>query len=161
MRVESDQSAIADSPVMPVDLIGAPRDGWIRRLWSGRLALLLIRNTVVSCTVFLFGLALLWVLVERGGMNKLGAAALGFLVANTIHYAFCRLWIFPGSDRPLSSGYMYFFINSGIGLVSTIILFDGFMALMGSHYIAARIVASILAGLTMFLLNAILNFKCV
>lgn len=134
---------------------------WRERIWSGKLAMLLIRNTVVSCSVFLFGLALLWALVERLGMNKLDAAALGFIAANTVHYVFCRLWIFPGSDRGLGSGYMYFFINSGIGLIATIASFDLLLILLGPHYIAARVIASLLAGLTMFLLNAAFNFKSV
>jgi putative flippase GtrA len=55
---------------------------------------MLARNTVVSCGVFAFDLALLWALVELSGMGKLLAAALAFIAANSIHYVFGRTWIF-------------------------------------------------------------------
>ncbi|MBA3729272.1 MAG: GtrA family protein [Sphingomonas sp.] len=121
--------------------------------------MLLARNTVVSCLVFAFGLALLWALVEFGGMNKLVAAALGFLASNSIHYAFGRAWIYRGTERGLASGYGYFLINAGIGLVITIALFAAFLRWTSMHYLVARILVSVFAGLTMFLLNAMLNFK--
>ena len=65
--------------------------------------MLLARNTVVSTIVFAFGLALLWALVELGGVNKLVAAAIGFLASNSIHYAFGRTWIYRGTERGLAS----------------------------------------------------------
>lgn len=133
----------------------------VRRLWSGKVAALLARNTVVSCCVFVFDLILLWVLVEVMAMGKLPAAALAFVVANSIHYAFCRIWIFPGSGRAMASGYIYFFVNAGIGLTVTLVLFDLFMAAAGMEYMIARVIASVFAGLTAFLLNAVLNFKSV
>ena len=129
------------------------------RLFSRNAAVLLARNTVVSCLVFAVGLALLWALVEFGGMNKLVAAALGFLASNSIHYAFGRAWIYRGTERGLASGYGYFLINAGIGLVITIALFAAFLRWTSMHYLVARIVVSVFAGLTMFLLNAMLNFK--
>ncbi len=52
-------------------------------------------------------------------------------------------------------------VISASGLISkTEAQFAAFMAL-GLHYIPARIVASVFAGLTVFLLNAILNFRAV
>ncbi len=129
------------------------------RLSSRNAAVLLARNTVVSCLVFAVGLALLWALVEFGGMNKLVAAALGFLASNSIHYAFSQAWIYRGTERGLASGYGYFLINAGIGLVITIALFAAFLRWTSMHYLVARIVVSVFAGLTMFLLNAMLNFK--
>ncbi len=129
------------------------------RLSSRNAAVLLARNTVASCLVFAVGLALLWALVEFGGMNKLVAAALGFLASNSIHYAFGRAWIYRGTERGLASGYGYFLINAGIGLVITIALFAAFLRWTSMHYLVARILVSVFAGLTMFLLNAMLNFK--
>ena len=129
------------------------------RLFSRNAAVLLARNTVVSCLVFAVGLALLWALVEFGGMNKLVAAALGLLASNLIHYAFGQAWIYSGTERGLASGWGYFLINAGIGLVITIALFAAFLRWTSVHYLVARIVVSVFAGLTMFLLNAMLNFK--
>ena len=130
-----------------------------RRLWSRNAAVLLARNTLVSCAVFVFGLALLWALVELGGVHKLLAAGLGFLASNSIHYGFGRAWIYRGTERGLASGYGYFLVNAGIGLVITVALFAAFLRWTSLHYLVARVVVSIFAGLAMFLLNAMLNFK--
>ena len=41
----------------------------------------------------------------------------------------------------------------------TLILFDAAVRLAGIHYLPARILVSVAAGLIMFLLNAMLNFR--
>lgn len=130
-----------------------------RRLFSRNAAILLARNTVVSCLVFATGLAILWALVELAGVNKLIAAAAGFLVSNTIHYIFGRTWIYRGTERAVASGYAYFLINAGIGLTITILLFAAFLAWTSMNYLVARVVVSVFAGLAMFILNAALNFR--
>jgi putative flippase GtrA len=119
---------------------------------------LLARNTVVSIGVFTFGLGLLWLLVEQVAMDELPAAAISFIAANTIHYAFGRAWIYHGTDRKVVAGYAYFIVNALVGLVVTLALFAAFLA-VGMHYIVARIITSIFAGLVLFLLNAVLNFR--
>jgi len=130
-----------------------------KRLFSRNAAVLLARNTVVSTFVFAVGLALLWALVELWGVNKLVAAAAGFLVGNSIHYGFGRTWIYRGTERGVASGYGYFLINAGIGLLITIALFAAFLRWTSLNYLVARIVVSVFAGLAMFVLNATLNFK--
>ena len=77
---------------------------------------------------------------------------------NTIHYAFGRTWIYRGTERRLAAGFAYFLINAFVGLAMTVALFATFLEL-GLHYLLARIVASIFVGLTLFLLNAVLNFR--
>ncbi len=130
-----------------------------KRLWSRNAAVLLARNTLVSCVVFAIGLALLWALVELWGVDKLVAAAIGFLVSNSIHYALGRVWIYRGTERRVAPGYAYFLINAGIGLVITLALFAAFLRWTSIHYLAARVIVSVFAGLAMFVLNATLNFK--
>ena len=116
------------------------------------------RNTVVSCLAFVFDLALLWALV-RVGRGRLEAAALGFLAANTLHYALGRSWIFQGSERGLATGYVFFLANAVVGLVVTMMLYAAFLRYTPLNYIVARIVVSVFAGLAVFLLNAVLNFR--
>lgn len=128
------------------------------RLFSRRGAVLLARNTVVSTFVFLLGLGLLWLMVERLGVAKVPAAGLSFLVSNSIHYLFGRTWIYRGTERKVAAGYAYFLINAVLGLGITVGLFAAFIEL-GLHYILARVVASVFAGLALFLLNAVLNFR--
>lgn len=120
--------------------------------------MLLWRNTVVSVGVFTFGLGLLWLLVEQLAMPKVPAVGLSFIVANSIHYFFGRTWIYRGTERKVAAGYAYFLGNAVIGLAVTVALFAVFTAI-GMHYIVARIVTSIFAGLVLFLLNAMLNFR--
>ena len=130
-----------------------------RRLFSRNAAILLARNTVVSCLVFAIGLAILWALVELAGVNKLAAATAGFLVSNTIHYIFGRTWIYRGTERAVASGYAFFLVNAAIGLAITILLFAAFLTWTSMNYLVARVVVSVFAGLAMFLLNAALNFR--
>ena len=141
------------------DLAEGARSGrLISRLMSRRGAVLLARNTVVSIGVFAFGLGALWLLVEKLHMGKIPAAALSFIAANSIHYFFGRTWIYRGTDRAVAAGYAYFIVNALVGLGVTLALFAGFMAL-GMEYILARIVTSMFAGLVLFVLNAVLNFR--
>ena len=91
-------------------------------------------------------------------MAKLPAAAVSFNAAHPLHYVFGRTWIYRGTDRKVVAGYAYFILNSLVGLGVTLALFAGFLAL-GMHYIPARIVTSVFAGLVLFVLNAVLNFR--
>jgi putative flippase GtrA len=144
-------SSVAEQPRQARGLAG--------RLLSRHAAAMLVRNTVVSCLAFVFDLILLWALVRLAGWGKLEAAALGFVAANTLHYALGRSWIFRGTERGIAEGYVYFLINSAIGLFVTITLYAAFLRFTPIHYILARVVVSVFAGLTVFVLNAILNFR--
>lgn len=131
----------------------------VHRLLSLNAAAMLGRNTVVSCFTFVVGLVLLWLLVEEVGLVRVPAAALSFLFATTLHYVFGRTWIYRGTERGLAVGYGYFLINAGVGLAVTTVLFAALIELTSIHYIVARVLVSVVAGLVMFLLNAILNFR--
>ena len=136
-----------------------PRRGWLSRLWSRRAALLLGRNTVVSTAAFLLGLGLLWLLVERAHVDKLVAAGVTFLIANSLQYALARTWIFRGTERGVLPGYGFFLFNAALGLAITVGLFALFIEFTGIHYLAARVLVSVVAGLVMFFMNAVLNFR--
>lgn len=120
---------------------------------------MLLRNTVVSSGVFLIGLGVLWALVQQAGMDEVLAAGIGFLVANTLHYLLGRAWIFRGTTRDLRTGYLYFLLNSGVGLTITVVLFAAFLHFTNIHYLAARVIVSVFAGLAVFVLNAVFNFR--
>jgi putative flippase GtrA len=140
-----------------LSLHGEP--GWGARLWSRHCAALLGRNTVVSTGVFAVGLVLLWLLVEYAHVGKLEATAVTFLLATSLHYALGRTWIYRGTDRGLVPGYGLFLINALIGLAVTLMLFDALVRFTPIHYLVARVIVSVFAGLVMFLLNAMLNFR--
>jgi putative flippase GtrA len=136
----------------------AVQPSWSARLLSWNAAVLLGRNTIVSTLVFLLGLFLLWLLVEFAGANKLLATAFTFLLAQTLHYALGRAWIYRGTTRAVVPGYGFFLVNAVIGLAVTVVLFDLAIRFTEVHYLVARVLVSVVAGLIMFLLNAILNF---
>lgn len=138
------------------------KDGALhRRLFSWSAGIQLVRNTVVSTFIFTFDLLLLWLFVEQGGMDKLAAAALAFIIANSLHYLFGRWWIFQGTARKPVSGYVYFLANAGVGLVITLALFAAFVAVLPTYYLIGRVLVSVVSGLTVFVLNAVLNFRTV
>jgi putative flippase GtrA len=132
---------------------------WRARLWSRNAAILLIRNSMVSTAMFLLGLAALWLLVEYGHLGKIFATGVTFLMATSAHYALARSWVYRGTERRVVPGYGYFLINAMIGLIVTLTLFALLTWLTPIHYLVARVLVSVAAGLTMFLLNATLNFK--
>ena len=129
------------------------------RLWSRNAAVLLGRNTVVSIGVFLIGLGLLWLLVEYAGTAKVVAAGATFLISTSLHYLLGRIWIYEGSERSFAGGFGFFLVNAAVGLAITLVLFDLLIRFTPIHYLVARIIVSAIAGLVMFLLNAILNFR--
>lgn len=132
---------------------------WAQRLWSRNAAVLLGRNTVVSIAVFLVGLAALWLLVEFAGTDPLVATGASFLIATTLHYALGRAWIYRGTERAVVAGYGYFLVNAALGLSATVLLMAALLEWTPIHYLVARVLVSLFAGLAMFLSNAILIFK--
>jgi putative flippase GtrA len=135
------------------------QEGMFRRIASSDTVGMFLRNSVVGAAVFAIDLLLLWALVSFTGMPTLVAATVGFLAASSLHYAAGRSWIFKGSSRHLVSGYVYFLINAGVGLVITLVLYAAFIRWTSIDYLIARVVVSLPAGFASFLLNAIFNFR--
>ena len=148
-----------DPPAEPVPTPPAKRGSLWDRLTSFRVGKMLARNTVVSCLVFLVGLALLYVLVDMFGMNSIVATGVSFLVANSLHYLLGRSWIFRGTQRPFGEGFVIFLVNAGIGLVVTMTLYAALVTFTPIHYLAARVIVSLVSGLLLFVLNAVFNFR--
>ena len=120
---------------------------------------MLVRNTIVSTGVFLLGLVVLWGMVEQAAVDPVVATALSFILSNSIHYVLGRTWIFAGTDRAVASGYALFLANAMVGLAVTVSLFWLLTTFTPLHYLVARVVVSVFAGLAMFALNATINFR--
>ena len=131
----------------------------LKRFFTRRAGGMLWRNTVVSTGVFLIGLGVLWVLVEKAGVDPVIATGISFLIANSIHYVFGRTWIFAGSERKVSTGYLLFLANAVVGLIVTVGLFWVLTHWTPMNYLFARVVVSVFAGLAVFVLNAAFNFR--
>ncbi len=131
----------------------------LTRLFSRKAGGMLVRNTIVSCLVFAISIGLLWLLVEYFGVNEVLATGIGFIVANSVHYAFGRTWIYRGTERAVGRGYVYFLASGGLGLAVTMGLYAALLQFTPINYLVARIIVSVFAGLAMFALNATLNFR--
>lgn len=148
-----------DRPGRQLDFAGSDARPILRRLFSRRVGAMLVRNTVVGTGVFLVGLGVLWLLVNRGGVDEVPAAGVGFVAANSLHYLLGRKWIFRGTERGAASGYALFLVNAGAGLLVTMGLYALLLAYTPLDYIVARILVSVVAGLVMFVFNAVFNFR--
>ena len=137
----------------------APRNTLLSRLLTFRVGKMLASNTVVSTSTFLIGLGAMWVLVESAAVNTVLATAISFLLAQTLHYIGARVWIFRGTDRAVASGYAIFLANAGMGMAITVSMFAAIVHLTDMHYLAARVIVSVFAGLAMFVVNATFNFR--
>ena len=139
---------------------GAPgRRSLLSRVLSLHTGAMLWRNTVVSCSVFVVGLGVLWTLVEWAGIAEVPAAVIGFVTANSLHYVLGRSWIFRGTERGRITGYAFFLINAGVGLALTIVLYAALLEFTALNYLVARAIVSLVAGLVVFGLNAVFNFR--
>ena len=124
-----------------------------------RAVSLFARNTAVSVIPFSIDMALLWAFIAFAIMPLRPAAIVAFLIATAPHYVLCRMWVFTGSARAVASGYIYFTINAVIGLAMTMLIFTWLADGAGLDIVVARVLASVAAGITVFLLNAVLNFE--
>lgn len=117
------------------------------------------RNTVASIITFSLDLAILWVLVELAGFPHVPAAVLSFAVPMVLFYILQRTWVFPQTERGVASGFLYFMINVGIGFAAMLATFWALLEFTPIHYLIARILASVVNGIVIFVLNGVFNFK--
>lgn len=129
------------------------------RLLNRQGSILYVRNAAASTLSFLLDLLLIWIMIERMGVDRLAAVAIGFVLANAFHYALARAWVFRGTVRGLVSGYVYFLGNSLFGLAIIMATFALLTNELGVPYMVARVIASLCAGTVVFVLNATLNFR--
>ncbi|HUG46725.1 MAG TPA: GtrA family protein [Sphingomicrobium sp.] len=122
-------------------------------------AKMLGRNTIASIFSFLLDLAILVSLVEFAGFPRVPAAAVAFVIPMITFYFLQREWVFPDTSRGVASGFVYFVIIMGIGFVSMLAVFWTLLEVTSLHYVLARILASFVYGIIVFVLNGMLNFK--
>jgi putative flippase GtrA len=129
-----------------------------QRIFTRRVGGMLARNTVSSSLSFLVSISVLWVLVTFADLEEVFAAAIGFIFAQSMHYALARGWIFPGSERAITTGFVLFLLNAALGLAITVGLYAALLEWTSIDYLVARVLVSVFAGLAMFLANATINF---
>lgn len=117
------------------------------------------KNTVASTIAFVLDLAILWCLVELAGFPRVPAAVIAFIVPMVVFYFLEREWVFPGTQRGVASGFVYFALNVGIGFVVMLAIYWSLLLFTDIHYLIARVAASVVSGIVIFLLNGFFNFK--
>lgn len=117
------------------------------------------RNTVASTIAFLLDLAILWSLVELAGFPRVPAAVVAFLIPMVVFYVLERQWVFAGTERGVAAGFAFFAVNLAIGFAVMLIVYWSLLQLTDLHYLVARIAASMVNGIVMFVLNGMFNFK--
>ena len=117
------------------------------------------RNTVASTIAFVLDLAILWALVELLEIPRVIAAVIAFIVPMIVFYLLSRFWVFAGTSRNVASGFAYFMLNVGIGFVVMLAVFWALLQFTEIYYLIARVAASVVSGIVIFLLNGYFNFK--
>lgn len=117
------------------------------------------RYTASSSFTFIVDLILLFLLTDRVGLNYLSAAAIAFGIAISLNYLLSRRFAFRESTRGQGEGYLLFL---SIALIGLGIITLGMYLLVEQwhfHYLSARIMIAIVAGLWNFLMNSLVNFR--
>lgn len=120
-----------------------------------------IQYTGAGGSTFLLDLALVYGLITYLHFSEAVAVALGFLIAITVNFFISYHWVFRGTKRARSTGYLFFVGLAMIGLSvvvsGTLFLYQTFDL---SLYLARILVAGVV-GTANFLLNNFFNFRMV
>ena len=117
------------------------------------------KNTVASTIAFALDLAILWCLVELLAFPRVPAAVVAFLIPMVVFYVLERQWVFAGTKRGVVAGFVFFAVNVGIGFAVMLAVYWSLLLLTDLHYLVARVAASVVNGIVMFVLNGVFNFK--
>ncbi len=107
----------------------------------------------------MFDLSLLWILIEKFHVYYLHAAVSGFLVAVSVNYFISRKWVFTGSRRRLTTGYLYFLKTALAGALATGFLMWLFCTATHGPYLLIRIIIAGIIGMGNYLIHLHLNFR--
>jgi len=117
------------------------------------------RYAAVGGSTFLFDLLLLWIQIEKLHIYYLHAAVSSFLVAVSVNYFLSRRLVFKGSQRRLSTGYLYFLKTAAAGALATGFLMWLFCTATHGSYLLIRIIIAAILGMGNYLIHLYLNFR--
>ncbi len=117
------------------------------------------KYTAVGTTSFSFDLILLYLMTEFLGVHYLFSATFAFILANTLNYALNRYWGFRQTKQKVIKGYVYLMIINTLSLVLIITFMAMLVEIFLFNYLIARILVGILIGLLNFTLNSKITFQ--
>lgn len=114
---------------------------------------------LMNIITFCIDIAIVWFLTEIFHFHYLVSIIIGFATITILNYTIGRTIIFKGTRQNLFKGYAIAFSVA----ISTLIVILGFTWLLVNwvklHYLVARIIAAIIAGIWNFFLDSKLTFK--
>ena len=119
----------------------------------------LIKTIVSSTGALAFDLILLFIFVEFFKIYYLFAAAFAYLVATSSNYFICRYWGFSGTKSKIIKSYFMFIAFGIFYIVAVLILLKFFVESLQINYLIGRLLASIIIGIFVFILNYIFTFN--
>lgn len=118
-----------------------------------------VQYSALGAGTLLIDMALLFVLAGTLGMNYLWAAALAFLVAVSINYLLSRRFVFKGSSRKQTTGYMYFLMIAAFGMLLVTLGMYVLVEKWGMYYMISRVLISCVTGIWNYSMNLFFNFR--
>lgn len=118
-----------------------------------------IRYGMVGGSTLLIDLTILYVLTEIFSVHYQIGIAVGFLIAVSINYLVSRRWVFKHTDRGFLMGYVFFIKFALIGLFLTMSITWYLVEVLGVYYLASRLGAAGIVGVSNYLSNLYLNFR--
>lgn len=117
------------------------------------------KYSLVGGSTFALDLTLLFLLIVFLDVHYILSAGVAFGIAVSINYFISRHFVFRGTPRKVSSGYLIFFIIAIAGSGTIMGLMFLFVDVFHLHYLASRICIAALVGICNYLMNLYVNFK--
>lgn len=102
----------------------------------------IIRFCFVGGVSFLIDYSLLYALTEFAGIYYLYSSAISFSVSVIFNYWLCVAYVFKGAKKQTPRQAIFFFVTGAIGLVLNQFCMWLFVAIVGLHYMLAKIFAT-------------------
>jgi len=118
----------------------------------------MIKTAISSSLALGIDLLLLFFFVEFLNIYYILAAAITYAIAAIVNFTICKKWSFKGSKAKGPKEYITFFAFSITYLILMLLSLKLFVETLGTPYLLARIVVSIVLGLVFFILNYVFTF---
>jgi putative flippase GtrA len=118
-----------------------------------------LHYSMIGLGTFLLDLALLSLFTQFFKTNPVWTAGVTFLIAVSINYFLSRRFVFVGTTREHKSGYSYFLLITGVGLLFVTGSMYLLVTVLGIYYLVARVAIAAVTGIWNYTMNLFFNFK--
>ena len=118
-----------------------------------------LRYAGIGIATLTFDLLLIAFLTQALGVPYYISTPIGFLIAVSINYILSRRYVFHGTKRPLSHGYLYFITIAVFGAFIITGAVYLLVTYLGLYFLVARVVVAGFVGMANYLTNLYGNFK--